>query len=184
MAEVFVSFDDPVSDDLGTFRARAVGRLRSDRMWEGWVEFVPIDGRGDVLVTDAETSQPERELLAYWATGLTHVFLEGALRRARNPVKVRVRVAEQPASKAPRPAVVRVSAAQPSEAILDPFAIGSRSSEILRQELSALNRPRLLEIIRAYDLNATQQDLDPMSDPQLVWFIVVAVDARLSRRAR
>jgi hypothetical protein len=32
--------------------------------------------------TPRETEQPNREDLAYWATGLTQVYLEGALTRA------------------------------------------------------------------------------------------------------
>ena len=47
-------------------------------MWEGWLEFVPIDGGlGDVLVSSVESRQPEREHLAYWATGLTPVYSGG-----------------------------------------------------------------------------------------------------------
>jgi hypothetical protein len=184
MAEVLTSFETPVSDDAGTFHARAVGRLADDHMWEGWIEFVPIDGRGAVLVSGTESRQPEREHLEYWATGLSHVYLEGALRRARNPVTVRVRVAEQPVSKAPsRPVVVRTPAPTVPEPVLDPFEVAARSSDILRQELGALNRPRLLNIIAAYDLNR-DDDLASMSDRQLAEFIVVAVDARQTRRAQ
>ena len=86
MAEVLVSFDQPVRDELGEYHARAVGRLADDGMWEGWVEFTPIDGTTEVLVTGVESTQPERAHLEYWATGLTPVFLEGALARARRPV--------------------------------------------------------------------------------------------------
>ena len=108
MAEVLTSFENPVGDDSGTFHARAVGRLADDGMWEGWIEFVPIDGRGETLITSAESRQPEREYLEYWATGLTNVYLEGALQRARHPVTVRVRAAERPVSSAPRPPVTEV----------------------------------------------------------------------------
>ena len=108
MAEVLTSFELPVGDDSGTFHARAVGRLADDGMWEGWIEFVPIDGRGETLITSAESRQPEREHLEYWATGLSHVYLEGALQRARHPVTVRVRAAEHPASSSPRPPVTEV----------------------------------------------------------------------------
>jgi hypothetical protein len=43
-------------------------------MWEGWIEFVPSDGGGDVLVTPVESRQPERQHLVYWATGLSQVY--------------------------------------------------------------------------------------------------------------
>jgi hypothetical protein len=103
MAEVFVSFDQPVRDQLGEYHARAIGRLAVDGRWEGWVEFTPTDGRAEVLITGVETRQPERVHLQYWATGLTPVFLEGALARARRPVTVRIRPVEIPLSAAPKP---------------------------------------------------------------------------------
>lgn len=163
MAEVLVSFDIPVADNFGVYRARAVGRQGDDGMWDGWLEFIN-DDRAEVLVTAKESRQPEREHLVYWATGLTHVYLEGALRRARYPLQVRVVVKERP------------------EAVLNPFDVGVRSLDVLRQELGALNRPRLENIIAAYDLNAGGESLNWMSDAQLVSFIVTGVDARLRAR--
>lgn len=103
MAEVLVSFDHPVRDQLGEYRARAIGRFADDGMWEGWVEFTPTDGTTEVLVTGVESRQPQRAHLRYWATGLSPVFLEGALERARRPVTVRVRPVELPLSQAPKP---------------------------------------------------------------------------------
>jgi hypothetical protein len=64
--------------------------------------------------------------------------------------------------------------------VLDPFEIGARNIDILRQELTALNRPRLLNIISAFDL-AGDVDVTQMTDSQLVGFIVAAVEARVSR---
>jgi hypothetical protein len=48
--------------------------------WEGWIEFVTELGQR--VVTDRETTQPNREAVAYWATGLEPIYLEGALQRA------------------------------------------------------------------------------------------------------
>lgn len=184
MAEVLVSFDDPVRDDLGDYHARAVGRLADDGMWEGWLEFTASDGASDVLVGPIESRQPAREHLEYWATGLTPVFLEGALRRARLPVTVRVKTVELPHSDAPAVKHVHTSRVMPPgpEPVLDPFAIGERNLDVLRQELGALNRPRLLNIIAAYDLDPGDQDLSWMSDAQLITFIVTAVEAQLALR--
>lgn len=185
MAEVLVAFDDPVADEFGSYRARAVGRQGDDGMWEGWLEFVPADGKGEALATSVESRQPERNHLAYWATGLTPVYIEGALRRARNPLTVKVRTVELPATDAPAPRMVTApSVPPPPSTVLDPFEVGSRSLDILDQELRALNRPRLLNIIEAYDLNPGREDIAWMSDPQLVRFIVVAVETQLARRAR
>jgi hypothetical protein len=185
MAVTLRSFDDPVTDQLGTYHARVVGRLAEDKMWEGWLEFEPLKPKGNVIVGPVESRQPEREHLEYWAGGLTPVFVQGALHRAQHPLVVRTRVIEDPVSDHPAP---RMVTAPPREvkpdAILDPFEIGGRSLDILAQELRALNRPRLLNIIAAYDLNPSRQDIAWMTDAQLVRFIVVAVEAQLVQRAR
>ena len=186
MAEVLVTFDETVSDASGEYQARAVGRPAGDGMWEGWLEFIPVDQRAEVIVGGVESTQPEREHLEYWATGLSHVFLEGALQRARQPVTVRVRHVEVPISDAPARRAVTVSRTMPSgpEPVLDPFEIGGRNLDILRQELHALNRPRLLNIIAAYELNPRSEDITWMTDLQLIHFIVVAVEAQLMQRVR
>ena len=68
------------------------------------------------------------------------------------------------------------------EPVLDPFEVGSRSLDILAQELRALGRARLLNIIAAYKLHSGGPDLQQLTDAQLVTFIVVAVEARLLHR--
>jgi hypothetical protein len=50
-------------------------------MWEGWLEFLPLDG-GEPLCTGRETTQPNRDALAYWASGLEPIYFEGAFERA------------------------------------------------------------------------------------------------------
>lgn len=54
---------------------------RSDHTFDGWLVFLP-QGGGRALPTDRETTQPSLETIAYWAGGLTPVYLEGALARA------------------------------------------------------------------------------------------------------
>lgn len=185
MAEVLASFATPVSDDLGSYYARAVGRHADDGMWEGWIEFVPVDGGSDVLVGSIESRQPERQHLAYWATGLTAVYLEGALSRARKPRTIRVPVIDEPVSDRPAARRVIVERVIPKpEPVLDPFEIGERNLDILRQELTALNRPRLLNIISAYDLAGAEANLTSMSDAELIGLIVGAVEARLQSSRR
>ncbi len=184
MAEVLASFTTPVRDDFGSYYARAVGRAAPDHRWEGWIEFVPADGGGDVLVSPIESRQPERQHLAYWATGLTPVYLEGALRRARNPLTLRIPIMDEPISDQPAARRVVVQRVIPKpEPILDPFEIGERSLDVLRQELLALNRPRLLTIISAYSL-AGAIDVTRMSDSQMVGFIVAAVERTQAPRSR
>jgi hypothetical protein len=100
---------------------------------------------------------------------------------------IRTRVVEEPVSDAPaQPVVVpvRPRAVRP-EAVLDPFQIARQSGlGVLEQELHALNRPRLLNIIADYDLNPGGEDIEWMTDGQLVRFIVVAVEAQMLNRAR
>jgi len=186
MAEVLMSYADPVRDDTGRYHARAVGRLADDGMWDGWLEFEPLDDHRPVVVGPVETRQPEAHDLAYWSTGLTPVFLEGALKRALNPPTVRMRVPERAESSAPAPrrhAVTPVTPLRP-EAVLDPFDIGSRNLDLLRQQLHALNRPRLLNIIAAYELNPGGEDITWMTDSQLITFIVTATEVQLLKGAR
>jgi hypothetical protein len=73
-----------ISDADGhTYSARAMGRQRQGRtVWEGWLEFSPVGGGGIVRRSPIETTQPNREALAYWASGIEPVYLEGALERA------------------------------------------------------------------------------------------------------
>jgi hypothetical protein len=185
MAETLMTYQEPVSDPEGTYLARAIGRVAHDQMWEGWIEFVPVNQGGEVVVSGVESRQPAREHLVYWASGLTPVYLEGALHRARTPISVRVRTQPPPLSSAPAPRSSHPPRAYAGpEAILDPFEIGARNLDVLRQELTALNRPRLLNIIDAYDLNPAQEEIGWMTDAQLVHFIVVAVDVQLPQRLR
>ncbi|HEV8536917.1 MAG TPA: hypothetical protein VGR87_14520 [Candidatus Limnocylindria bacterium] len=77
-------FATEVHDEDGhLYRARAVGRpRRGTTTWVGWLEFTPSGGGGMIRKTPIETTQPNREALAYWASGLEPVYLEGALERA------------------------------------------------------------------------------------------------------
>jgi hypothetical protein len=82
MAEVLLQFSEPVTGSDGRlYGARAVGAEAADGLWHGWIEFSGRDA-GELVATDRETTQPNRTDAVYWATGLTHVYLEGALIRA------------------------------------------------------------------------------------------------------
>jgi len=64
---------------------RVLGRERIHGTWEGWLEFVAL-GAPIVLTTRVETTQSNREALAYWATGLEPAYLQGAFARAQRKV--------------------------------------------------------------------------------------------------
>jgi hypothetical protein len=82
MAEVLIQFESVVtSDDGSKYYAQACGGPMSDGVWEGWIEFVPVDG-GTPFRSPRETTQPNRRDAVYWATGLAPVYLAGALSRA------------------------------------------------------------------------------------------------------
>ena len=83
MADELLEFENTIEDGDGTsWVAVVMGEEGEDAHWVGWVRFDPADG-GESMVTDRETTQPNRDDLAYWATGLTYFYLEGALARAR-----------------------------------------------------------------------------------------------------
>ena len=73
-------YDEPVTAGGVTYRARVYG-AEADGMWGAWIVFFPIGG-GRVIATDRETTQSTWPVLGYWASGLTHTYLHGALERA------------------------------------------------------------------------------------------------------
>ena len=84
MREALLEFDTLVIAKDGTaYRAVACGSPARDgtHRWHGCIEFAPVTG-GRVIRTPRETTQRDRADTAMWATGLTPVYLEGALRRA------------------------------------------------------------------------------------------------------
>ena len=78
-----VTCADAVSDDRGVFHARVMGREAVDHRWEAWLEFVSISEPGSAkYVTPTETHQQDRAAVELWASGITRVYVEGALARA------------------------------------------------------------------------------------------------------
>jgi hypothetical protein len=104
VAEEFLEFENTVEDEHGLSHiAVVVGEQRDDGRWIGRIRFVPTDG-SEPLETDRETTQPDRDDLAYWATGLTYFYLEGALVRARRRAGAgSVRAPAAPAAPTGRP---------------------------------------------------------------------------------
>ncbi len=69
------------AEDGTVYAILACGALRDDGMWEGFLEFRPLDG-GLPRHTGRETTQPSRDALVYWASGLEPIYFEGAFTRA------------------------------------------------------------------------------------------------------
>jgi hypothetical protein len=177
MAEVLVEFSDPITDSDGiTYAARACGSESDNGHWQGWIEFVPVDG-GEPIRSGRETTQPNRTDALYWATGLTHVYLEGALHRALNPLVVRQRrPPEPPAYSEPAPDVARMP---PVDSILNPFSVYQKGENLLRQQLRAFSSWHLVNIIRAHGLSSMSvEELNRLPAAELTELIVDAVRHR------
>lgn len=140
MAVVLAEFADPITYGGVAYRAQVCG-TQMGHLWEAWIEFIPLDG-GAAVRSSRETTQPNFDGAQYWANGLTHVYLEGALNRAMNPPVRMPAPAPQPVFGSPAP-----------EAILNPFSVYEKGETLLRQELSALSPWHLVNIIRAYQLS-------------------------------
>ena len=84
MSELLQEYTAVVTGPDGSiYTVRSYGEERADGTWIGWLEFEPEDPEDLTLMTDQETSQPNRTAVEYWATGLEAVYFEGAFERAR-----------------------------------------------------------------------------------------------------
>jgi hypothetical protein len=174
MAEVLVEFSDVIAaNDGAAYTAKACGGEAPGGMWHGWIEFTPVAG-GPVLRTGRETTQPNRQDTIYWATGLTAVYLEGALERALTP-----RVPPGPARPAvpaydgPAPAVGH---APTSNGVLNPFSVLQKGEVVLRRQLAALSSWHLVNIAASYELTDMSADeLGQLSQAALIEVIVAGV---------
>ena len=185
MAETLLEFQAPVTgSDGSTYSARAVGAEVPGANWHGWIEFTPIDG-GEPLCSPRETTQPNRTDVVYWATGLTRVYLEGALARAKaclSPIPAQQSM-PPPAFEAPaRPpfAIPREGTAS----VLDPFSVYEKGEALLRRQLGALSSWHLVNIIVDYNLtDDSRASLSRMTPPALIDTIVIGVQNAVDRSA-
>ncbi len=76
-------FTPLIDTDGSRYVASSWGAEQSDGTWMGWLEFRLLGKSRPVLKTERETTQPSREALWYWATGLEPIYFEGAFARAR-----------------------------------------------------------------------------------------------------
>lgn len=154
MGEVLIKFTEPVRSASGRdYQAQACCNLAPGELWEGWIEFQPLDG-GEPLRGARETQQPTHADVEYWATGLTMTYLEGALQRA---------LAEKCAATAPSTSTERSRFDAPvarsasregisMRAVLDPFAVYSQGEDVLRHQLRALSRDQIENVVEAFGI--------------------------------
>jgi len=170
MSEVLMEYDPIVSESDGSrWKARACGRRGEGRVWEGWIEFVPLDKASSPVGSRRESTQPSRESLIYWATGLTPIYLKGALERARF----------EPAPQPPRRRVSPLFDG-PARPILDPFDVYAQGEDILIRQLDALDTARLRDIVRAYEL-LNAEDAEKATRLDLATAIITAARVAASR---
>lgn len=175
MGETLQQFPRPIEAPDGTrYEARACGTPMSGGTWQGWIEFVPLDG-GAPVRTPRETTQPNRTDTAYWATGLSDVYLEGALRRALEPHA-------PPPVPPPGPSVFAGPAETPlsptssgASSILDPFSVYEKGEALLRKQLAALSAWHLVNIIVDYELS--DQPVEALNSLPAATLIETIVDA-------
>ena len=169
MAQTLIRFDTPVTHRDGRqYRAQACGRERDNDQWEAWLEFENIE-TGEVLRTQRETTQPNEKDATYWATGLTPVYLRGALDRILNPLTLRdAELVPPPHFDGPAPKPRRRVRGSDHESILDPFSVYEKNPGMLAQELTALRAWHLRQIIRDYELvDEGDIELEALSEAEL-----------------
>jgi hypothetical protein len=115
----------------------------------------------------------------YWATGLTPVYLEGALRRTLKPLeRAPVEPAPRPAYDGPAPDVAPPSAVR-TEAVINPFSVFRNGEATLRSQLGALAPWHLVNVVQTYALSdLSAASLSRMNAAELIELIVAEVRAR------
>ena len=170
--DVVLHFESPIASEDGTlYRVTACGH-DADGRWDGWLEFEPLAG-GPTLRTDRETTQPNRDAIAYWASGLSAVYLEGAMARATSSGRVGGEGSIGRSRRTTRRTRRTVRAPLP---VLDPFAVYAEGEEVLRQALNQLGAQQLVQIIRRYALcEDAEKALLQLHRRTLVLLILAAV---------
>lgn len=175
MAQTLVRFDPPFSHRDGRqYRAQACGRELENGQWEAWLEFEEV-ASGKKLRSQRETTQPNQTDAVYWATGLTPVYLEGALDRILQPPAYKVaEPVQSPFFDGPAPR--RRAVVSNREPLFDPFSVYEKSPDLLAQELTALHARHLRQIIRDFDLvDEGDVQLEVLTEPELESLIMQRV---------
>jgi hypothetical protein len=185
MAETLLQYQHPVMAPDGTlYEARACGGPMPVGMWQGWIEFVPLDG-GEPVRSPRETTQPNRVDTEYWATGVTAVYLEGALVRAlAKPATITPMPAQPAMFRGPAPSPVSPVESGTSS-VLNPFSVYEKGEPLLRKQLGALSAWHLVNIVLAYQLSdASATALNRLPAPALIGIIVAGVRKELEAAVR
>jgi hypothetical protein len=182
MAETLLQFHTPVRGPDGTpYLARACGSVAPGGLWQAWLEFTPTDG-GPTLRSGRETTQPNQADAVYWATGLSTVYLEGALQRAIDGPAARPVVSvDPPVFDEPAPSTVPVAAEPIARAVMDPFSVSQKGEAMLRKQLGALSAWHLVNIVVEYELS--EQPSEVLNDLPQSALVEIIVDGVKRERA-
>ena len=150
---------------------------------------MPDDG-SVVLRSERETTQRDLTDLEYWAGGLTPVYLEGALDRTLTPPPAVVvppqipAVYDEPAPHNSMVAPITLAETNPvlaeTEPVLDPFSVYAHGEGELVRQLATLSPEQLRAIVVVYNLTYSVTELETLTDPELIAWIVGAVRDRLA----
>jgi len=176
MAETLLVYHTPIGAPDGTlYEARAVGDEMPGGGWQGWLEFLPLAG-GPPVHTSRETTQPNQVDTEYWATGLSPVYLEGALKRAlTRPPRVPTVPPQPSVFRSPAPSTATRSLEVSPSSVLNPFSVYEKGEALLRSQLSALSAWHLVNIAIEYELSDEPVErLNRFAAPTLVELIVQA----------
>ena len=180
MAEVLVEYSDVViTSGRRRYMARACGTEVSGGQWQGWLEFIDLES-GDAVRSPRETTQPNRTDTVYWATGLTPIYLEGALSRALHPpTRPTPRPTATPIFDEPAPDLPLETPV--GESILNPFSVYRKGEALLRRQLGAFSAWHLVNIVRDHQLSdLPEATLNAMAATDLIELIVATVRVRNS----
>ena len=176
MAETLLVYQTPIAGPDGTpYEARAVGDDMPGGGWQAWIEFLPLAG-GPPVHTARETTQPNRTDTEYWATGLTPVYLEGALKRALALPHLVATAPPQPSVfRNPAPSTAARAVEVSPSSVLNPFSVYEKGEALLRSQLNALSAWHLVNIAIEYELSDEPVErLNRFAAPVLVELIVEA----------
>ena len=176
MAETVLVYQTSIAAPDGTlYEVRAVGDEMPGGGWQGWLEFLPLAG-GPPVHTSRETTQSNQVDTEYWATGLTPVYLEGALKRALTRPPLVPTVPPQPSVfRSPAPSTATRSLEVSPSSVLNPFSVYEKGEALLRRQLSALSAWHLVNIAIEYELSDEPVErLNRLAAPTLVELIVQA----------
>jgi hypothetical protein len=175
MSEVIAELPYRIVRSDGThYHISVAAEQRGEGHWEAWLEYVPED-ESDALLTGTETTQSSRGDLVHWAEALTDTYVQGAFARAMEvsegiPTRLVARRASVEVVE-PGREIVRAD-------LVDPFELFDEGTIHMRAVLRSLSRATLLGVIDAYGLNPAKKSLAWLSQPQLVTFILTAVDVQ------